>query len=164
MCEKYKTDVNPHARSSGCHESIRHPGHSGEGGSNSALSQWPVQLHLVPTRAPYLKNSDILFAADCVPFAYSNFHRDFLEGKKLIIGCPKLDDTTSYVSKLKDILAENEINSLTLVHMEVPCCYGVERIADVAIKELDKSGTGIPVKKVVISIQGKIKEVSDNQP
>lgn len=149
---------NPQTHQIECHESVPKIAHESE---KSALSQWPIQLHLVPTKAPYLKNAHILFAADCVPFAYSNFHGDFLEGKKIIIGCPKLDDTSPYEDKLKEILAENDVKSLTLVHMEVPCCYGVERIAKSAIEKLDKSDVKIPIKKVVISIQGEIKETSD---
>jgi|Deesub1362A_J573_1020465.scaffolds.fasta_scaffold00969_3 hypothetical protein len=126
----------------------------------SELTQWPVQLYLVPSKAPYLKNADLVFAADCVPFAYPDFHNDFLKGKKLIIGCPKLDDSALYIGKLKEILEENDVNSLTLVHMEVPCCYGIEMIAEKAIEQItNNKGIQIPVKKFVISIQGDIKSL-----
>ena len=121
----------------------------------SALRQWPVQIKLVPAFAPYLKNADLLIAADCVAFAYAGFHDDLLEGKVLLIGCPKLDDAEFYKTKITEILKNNNIKSVTCAHMEVPCCFGLVSI----IKEaLAASGKKIPFKEVTISIKGdKIK-------
>ena len=87
----------------------------------STLRQWPVQIHLVPPFAPYLQNADLLIAADCVPFAYAGFHEDLLEGKTLLVGCPKLDDTDRYLEKFTEIFKQNDIRSVTVVQMEVPC-------------------------------------------
>jgi len=112
-----------------------------------------VQLRLVPVSAPYLRNADLLIAADCVPFAYADFHRDLLEGKKVLIACPKLDDTAPYLEKLAQIFAECEIRSITVVHMEVPCCFGLVRLVQEALK---LAGKGIPLKDVTISVQGEV--------
>ncbi len=121
-------------------------------GSGSRLRQWPVQIRLVPSNAPYLKDADVLIAADCVPFAYANFHEDLLKGKVLLIGCPKLDDAAYYREKITEILKENAIRSITYAHMEVPCCFGLIG----AIKEaISVSGKKIPFKEIVIGIQGE---------
>ncbi len=123
--------------------------------TESELRQWPVQLMLVPAAAPYLRDADLLIAADCVPFAYPNFHEDFLQGKMLLIGCPKLDDAGIYEEKLSQIFKVNNVKSVTYVHMEVPCCFGLVGIIQSAIA---KSGKDVPFKEVVISISGgKIK-------
>jgi ferredoxin len=116
----------------------------------SELSQWPIQLHLVPVNAPYFQNADLILVADCVPFAYANFHNDFLKGKAIAIGCPKLDDVDAYVNKITQILTRSDIKSLKVVHMEVPCCYGLVHIAKEA---LSKSGKDIPFEAVVIGIK-----------
>jgi ferredoxin len=121
-------------------------------GSVSQLRQWPIQIKLVPPAAPYLKDADLLIAADCAPFAYADFHDDFLEGKVLLIGCPKLDDAKFYKEKITHILKENNIKSLTCVHMEVPCCFGLVSIAKEAISA---SGKKIPFEEVTIGIKGK---------
>jgi ferredoxin len=121
-------------------------------GGDSALQNWPVQLRLVPPFAPYFQNADILLAADCVPFACPDFHRKVLAGKVLVIGCPKLDDAPYYVEKLSQILATNDIKSLSVARMEVPCCSGLTRIARMAV---DKSGNTIPVKEIIFSIRGE---------
>lgn len=121
---------------------------------NPELRQWPVQLTLVSPQASYFKDSDLLVAADCVPFAYPNFHSDFLAGKSVIIGCPKLDDAEFYVDKLTEILKNNNIKTITLVNMEVPCCFGLQHIVEEAIK---KAGTVIPIRQTVISIRGEKK-------
>ena len=118
----------------------------------SELIQWPVQLALVNPNAPYFKNVDLLLAADCVPFAYPNFHSDFLKSKSLIIGCPKLDDAKFYEEKLIDILKSNHIKSITIVNMEVPCCFGLQNIAENAIR---KSGKKIPLRQTIITISGE---------
>lgn len=121
---------------------------------SSELRQWPVQMHLVPPGAPFLRNADLLLAADCVPFAYADFHRDFLKGKALLIGCPKLDDGQAYLQKLTAILGQNDIRSLTVLHMEVPCCSGLIMIARQAIAA---SGKDVPLETVRIGIQGERK-------
>lgn len=121
------------------------------------LAQWPVQLMLVPERAPYFENADLLITADCVPFAYPNYHLDLLKGKKVVVGCPKLDDVGYYTEKLANILQYNNINSITVAFMEVPCCSGIVRAAEAA---LAMSGKNIPLHKVRISISGEADRVS----
>lgn len=118
----------------------------------SCLRQWPVQLTLVPAYAPYLDNVDLLIAADCVPFAYADFHQGLLRGKTLLVGCPKLDDITSYQEKLTQVFSNNRIKSITYAHMEVPCCLGLVAAINAAIKA---SGKDIPFKDVTISIRGE---------
>ena len=116
------------------------------------LRQWPVQLNLVPVNAPYFDNADLLITADCVPFAYPNYHLDLLKGKAVVIGCPKLDDLDRYIEKLSAIVATNNIRSITVAHMEVPCCSGIVRAAEIA---LGNSGKAIPLVKVRIGIDGQ---------
>jgi hypothetical protein len=120
--------------------------------ARSALGQWPVQLRLVPTRAPVFQGADLLLTADCVPFALPNFH-EMLRGHALAIACPKLDDTSSYVPKLTEIIAGNNLRSITVVHMEVPCCTGILMMA---IKAREASGVDLPIEDVVVSIRGEI--------
>jgi len=117
----------------------------------SMLTQWPVQLMLLPTNVPFLENADLLIAADCVPFAYANFHNDFLRGRKLVVGCPKLDDAEFYKKKLTEIFKRNNIRSVTVVNMEVPCCFGLCRLVKEA---LDSSGKTISLRQETISIKG----------
>lgn len=118
----------------------------------SELRQWPVQLHLVPPTAPYFQNADILVCADCVAFAMGSMHQDLLKGKALAIACPKLDDTTPYVEKLAHILSANDIKSVTVAIMEVPCCRGL----DIMVREaLQKSGKEIPLESIIIGINGE---------
>jgi len=118
----------------------------------SELRQWPVQLHLVPPTAPWFSNSDILIAADCVAFALGSFHSDLLKGKALAIACPKLDDTAPYVEKLATIFRQNEVKSITVAVMEVPCCRGL----DVMVRQaLAQSGKEIPLETAVIGINGE---------
>jgi len=119
----------------------------------SELSQWPIQLHLVSPHAPYFDKSDLLIAADCTAFSLGSFHQDLLKGKKLIIACPKLDDTSPYVDKLAELLKNNTIYSLTVARMTVPCCSGLSHLVDMA---LEKSGTGIQVREIVVGIDGQI--------
>lgn len=118
----------------------------------SQLSQWPVQIKLVPVNAPYFKGADLLIAADCTAYAYGNFHDRFIRNRITLIGCPKLDDI-DYSEKLTAIIRENEIRSVTIVRMEVPCCGGLEHAVKTALQE---SGKFIPWRVVVISIDGKI--------
>ena len=119
----------------------------------SKLRQWPVQLMLVPTNAPYFRKSDLLITADCVPFAYGNYHNDFLKNKSVVVGCPKLDDIQHYTEKLTEIIRSNDLESITVLKMEVPCCSGM---ASAAKNARDKSGVDIPVKVVTIGIEGDI--------
>jgi Fe-S-cluster-containing hydrogenase component 2 len=116
------------------------------------LSTWPVQLKLMPPNAPFLKNSDLLIAADCVPFAYAKFHEDMLKDRALAIGCPKLDDASLYRNKLAEIFRTANIESVTVVNMEVPCCFGLHRLVQEAI---ELSGKKIPLKQQTISIKGE---------
>ena len=118
----------------------------------SQLRQWPVQIMLVGTSAPYLKGADLLIAADCVPFAYADFHKDLLKGKVLLVGCPKLDDLALYKEKITQILKVNSIRSITYAHMEVPCCSGLINIIRSAISA---SGEDIPFEDVTIGIKGE---------
>jgi ferredoxin len=119
----------------------------------SELSQWPIQLHLVSPQAPTFNESDLLVAADCTAFASARFHQDFLKGKKLIIACPKLDDTTGYVEKLAEILRRNAIASLTVVIMTVPCCSGLFRMVEEAVA---RSGQRPAIKRIVVGLDGSI--------
>jgi ferredoxin len=119
----------------------------------SKLRQWPVQLMLVPAAAPYFKGADLLITADCVPFAYANYHNDFLKGKAVAVGCPKLDDAAYYAEKLGDIIRMNDLESITVLRMEVPCCGGLAQAAKIG---RDKSGVKIPIKVVTISLEGEV--------
>ncbi len=127
--------------------------HDEEAGEPSALRNWPVQLHLVPPNVPFLQDADVLLVADCVPFALPDFHRRFLRGRPVVIGCPKLDNSQTYVEKLADMITLSSIRSLTVVHMEVPCCTGLVRIAEAALRV---SGQEVPLDDVTISIRGKV--------
>jgi len=117
----------------------------------SELRQWPTQLHLVPPTAPWLENAHLLIAADCVPFAYGDFHRDFIKDRVLVNACPKLDDTSPYVEKLAAIIRQNDILSITVTVMEVPCCRGLGLMAREAVKQ---SGKDVPLEIVTIGIDG----------
>jgi len=123
----------------------------------SQLAQWPVQLKLVPVTAPYLQDADLLIAADCVPFAFADFHRRFLKGKILLIGCPKFDDAEYYQQKLIDMFKVNDIRSIEIVHMEVPCCFGLIRLVEMALAESRKD---IPLTITKVGIRGDILESS----
>jgi len=117
----------------------------------SMLGHWPVQLTLVPPTAPFLQGADLVLTADCVPFAYASFHRDFLKDHSLLVACPKLDDFQAHLKKLTDILRHSLVKSLTVVHMEVPCCSGLVHMAKQAIQLSSKD---IPFKEVTVSIKG----------
>jgi ferredoxin len=120
----------------------------------SLLSHWPVQLTLVAPGAPFLKGADVVLAAHCVPFAHAAFHRDFLVDHSLLIACPKLDDFQAHLAKLTEVLKKSDIKSLTVVHMEVPCCGGLNYLAREAMK---LSGKDIPMHDVTIGVKGGIK-------
>ena len=118
----------------------------------SRLRNWPVQIKLAPVPAPYFEGAKLLIAADCTAYAYANFHQEFMRGKVTLIGCPKLD-AVDYSEKLTEILRNNDIQSVTILRMEVPCCGGLEMAAK---KALQVSGKFIPWQVVTISIDGKI--------
>ncbi len=119
------------------------------------LSHWPIQLHLVSPQARFLQGQDLLITADCVPFAFADFHRQLLKGKSLLIGCPKLDDTDAYHAKLVEIFKSNHINSITLAYMEVPCCHGLSQLVRSALNEAARDD--ITVEEVVIGVDGTMK-------
>jgi Fe-S-cluster-containing hydrogenase component 2 len=119
----------------------------------SQLSHWPVQLKLVSPTAPYFADADLLLVADCVPFAMGDFHQRFLKGHSIAVGCPKLDDAGFYIEKLAQILRSNNLRSLTVVHMEVPCCSGLTRVAKEAIVLCGRSMSFIDV---TVSLRGVV--------
>ena len=119
----------------------------------SALSHWPVQIRLVQPGAAFLKNADLLIAADCTPIAYPDFHKDFLQGKAVMIGCPKFDDADAYIEKFARIFKTANIKSVTVVVMEVPCCQGLP----VIVKEgMELAGKNMSIEKIVISAEGEV--------
>jgi ferredoxin len=122
-------------------------------GSESALSHWPVQIRLIPPKAPFLKGADLLVLADCVSVAYANLHKDLIKGKVVMMGCPKFDDAQSYIDKFAEIFKTAGINSITTVYMEVPCCSGLPMIVK---KGLEASGQTIPMSDIIISTRGKV--------
>ena len=122
--------------------------------AESMLTHWPVQLTLVPPSAPFLQRADLVLAADCVPFAYASFHQEFLSDHALVVACPKLGDFEAHLSKLTEILHHSEPKSITVVHMEVPCCSGLVYMARQAILA---SGKDIPLKEITIGIRGERK-------
>ncbi len=117
----------------------------------SMLGNWPVQLTLVPPGAPFLQGADVVLAADCVPFAYPDLHRDFLKDHALLVACPKLDDFQAHLAKLTEILRKSKVESITVVRMEVPCCSGLTHMAEEANR---LSGKKMPLSEVVIGTQG----------
>ena len=135
---------------------VSEPETAGEGDISfslkSQLQQWPVQLSLAPVTAPYFQDADLLITADCVPFAYPDYHPKLLKGKKVVIGCPKLDDVGFYIEKLTAIIKSNNLNSITVAFMEVPCCNGIVYAAEQAVIA---SGKDMKVNKVRITIDGQ---------
>jgi NAD-dependent dihydropyrimidine dehydrogenase PreA subunit len=123
---------------------------------SSQLSHWPVQLKLVSPNAPYFANADLLLVADCVAFAMGDFHSRFLKEHSIAVGCPKLDDAEFYIEKLAAILKANKLNSLTVIHMEVPCCFGLTHIAREAVA---RSGLSITFEDVTVGLQGDVSKV-----
>ena len=119
------------------------------------LSQWPVQIKLVPTNAPYFDGANLLIAADCTAYAYGNFHQEFIRNHITVIGCPKLDEG-DYAEKLTEIIANNDIKSVTIVRMEVPCCGGIEQAAK---RALQASGKFIPWRVAIVSTDGRLLDV-----
>jgi NAD-dependent dihydropyrimidine dehydrogenase PreA subunit len=122
-------------------------------GAGSALSHWPVQIRLVPPTAPFLKGADLLVVSDCAPVVYPNFQRDFVEGRVVMVGCPKFDDAPEYIEKFADIFKVADIKSVTVLVMEVPCCQGMPVIVE---KGMEAANKKIPVEKVVVGVKGDI--------
>ena len=118
------------------------------------LRHWPIQLTLVPPTAPFLQGTDLLLAADCAPFTFPNFHSEFLKDHSLLIACPKLDDLQAHINKLSAILRQSSVKSLTVLHMEVPCCFGLVHMAKQAIQN---SGKDIPLHEITLGIKGDVK-------
>jgi Pyruvate/2-oxoacid:ferredoxin oxidoreductase delta subunit len=129
----------------------------GAGSERPLLSNWPVQLRLAPVKAPYFDGARLLIAADCTPFAFAGFHRHFLAGRTVLVGCPKLDDVELYRDKLTQIFQQNDIADIEVVHMEVPCCFGLVHLLRQALEE---SGKDIPLTLTKIGIRGTICETS----
>ncbi|MGD8385812.1 MAG: 4Fe-4S binding protein [Desulfobacteraceae bacterium] len=123
------------------------------GATQSSLSHWPVQIQLVPPTAPFLRGADLLVAADCTPFAYPDFHRDFVQGKAVLVGCPKFDDVEAYVARFTDIFRSAGIRSITVVVMEVPCCSSLPVLLEKAMEKAEKR---IPMEVIVLSTRGRI--------
>ncbi len=131
------------------------PAHATEKSAKpSELVNWPVQWRLVSPSASYLKNADILLAADCAPFAYADFHREFMRGKPVIIGCPKLEEQKAFLDKLEQVFSEAKPRSVRVVMMEVPCCSGLLALAKEALR---RAGTTASVEEVIIGIDGSMK-------
>ncbi len=122
------------------------------GSANSALTHWPVQIRLIPAHAPFLKNADLLVAADCTAVAVRNFQEKYLEGKTVMMGCPKFDDAESYVNRFAEIISTCNLKSLTILIMEVPCCSAMNVIVR---KAIEKAGKSVPVEQITISTRGE---------
>ena len=151
-CGCPSTQIQSFAPASGCQEAkipktMEH--------SESALSHWPVQIRLIPPTAPFLKGADLLVVADCVPLAFPNLHRDYLEGKAVMVGCPKFDDVQDYIDRFAEIFKTADVRSVTTLVMEVPCCSGLPAIVK---KGMEKAGVLVPSKQVTISTRGEILE------
>ena len=119
----------------------------------SMLGHWPVQLTLVPPTAPFLQGANLLLVADCVPFAYAGFHQDFMKDHTVLVACPKLDDFQAHLKKLTDILCQSSVKTLTVVHMEVPCCSGLVHMVKQAMQSAAKD---IPLKEITVGIRGDL--------
>jgi Pyruvate/2-oxoacid:ferredoxin oxidoreductase delta subunit len=119
----------------------------------SALSHWPVQLNLVPVKAPFFDDADLLVVADCVPVAFPDLHAKLLRGRPIVIGCPKFDDAQGYAERLGEILRLNSVRTVTVVHMEVPCCSSMKGVVDYAVRA---SGRPVPVMRATVSVRGEI--------
>jgi NAD-dependent dihydropyrimidine dehydrogenase PreA subunit len=133
------------------------PRPTASGDRPSRLGQWPVQLALVPVAGPIWQDADVLIAADCIPFAYPDFHEKMLAGKTLAIACPKLDDIEPYIQKLTAIFANNTLRSITIAHMEVPCCGGIVHAVHIALNQSGRHD--IPVQDITVGIDGTIRNI-----
>ncbi len=127
----------------------------GAGEAKSQLRQWPVQLHLISPQAPYFRKADLLVAADCTAYAYGDFHEDFIKGRAMVVACPKLDDGLEvYEEKLRALIEDAGVNTITVAQMEVPCCGGLLSLVK---RAAEAAGRRVPVKRVVVGVQGGIK-------
>ncbi len=129
------------------------------GSSASELSHWPIQIRLVPPSAPFLKGADLLVVSDCAPVACPDFHRMFVGGKAVLLGCPKFDNAQEYVKKFAEIFTAADIRSVTVIDMEVPCCSAMPAIVQKGMKE---AGKDIPIEEIVVSVRGKILKRGEN--
>ena len=165
LMQQHSESSIPHNHSGGCPGSAMHTFNRAQDSVSenepsektavkSELMQWPVQIKLLPVQAPFYENANLLIAADCTAYAYAAFHRDFIKNHITLVGCPKLDEG-DYTEKLTAIISQNNIKSLTIVRMEVPCCGGLERAATDALKA---SGKFLPWRIIVISRDGEILE------
>lgn len=124
------------------------------GNRQSQLQQWPIQLHLVSPQAPYYEKADVLLSADCVAYSVGDFHKNYLKGKSIAIACPKLDEGQDiYVEKIKSLIDDAKINTLTVMTMQVPCCAGLVATAQAALRAAKRK---IPIKSIIISLQGEV--------
>lgn len=158
--EQVKQIITEHAHQCGCPSAqtmvFNEPEPQVEltGKVQSTIRQWPVQMHLINPRAPYYQNADVLISADCVAYSYGDFHRDFLKQKSIAIACPKLDQgRESYIEKIRSLMDDAKINTLTVAIMEVPCCSGLISLAQEAAK---KASRKVPIKYVVVGIKGDV--------
>lgn len=131
----------------------QHPGTPSHADLPPELTNWPIQWRLVRADMPFFRGADVLMAADCVPFAFRDFHGKFLANRPVIIGCPKLDEQQQYLEKLTDVITNSGLKSISIVHMEVPCCHGLKKLVDEAVR---RSGKNLPVRTTVIGIQGQV--------
>jgi hypothetical protein len=156
MPARYENKSNQSEKNIGCPSGrtmVLNSGNTTSGARDSKLKQWPVQLHLVPPFAPFFSNADLYLIADCVPFAFPDFHDEFPGDYAIAVACPKLDNTQPYLQKIVNIIKASSVKSITAVVMEVPCCSGLVHITREAIEE---SGADIPFEVIVVGIQGRI--------
>ncbi|NLI74426.1 MAG: 4Fe-4S binding protein [Euryarchaeota archaeon] len=125
---------------------------------DSELTTWPIKMQLISPRASYFENARLLLAGDCTAFTFASMHSDFIKGRVVIIGCPKFDDNDAYIDKLSDILVSNDIQEISLIHMEVPCCKNLKRLVDVAIK---RTSSTVPLRSYTVRRTGEIIEDTD---
>ncbi len=149
-CGCPSTQIQSFARPVTCEEANKP---SAQTGGVSSLSHWPVQIKLVPPTAPFLKGADLLVAADCTPFAYPDFHRDFIKGRVVMVGCPKFDDAEAYIQKFADVFKTAGVKSVTVVTMEVPCCQGLPVIVK---KGMAAAEADVLMTHVVINMRGEV--------
>jgi NAD-dependent dihydropyrimidine dehydrogenase PreA subunit len=153
-CGCPSTQIQNFAPAQGCQTANQPKTHAAQAGA-SALSHWPVKIRLVPPTAPFLKGADLLVVADCVPFAFPSLHQDFLEGKTVMVGCPKFDQVDEYIEKFAEIFKVAGIKRVTTIVMEVPCCSGLPMIVK---KGMAAAKTKVPMELVVVSTRGAILE------
>ncbi len=154
-CGCPSTQIQSFAPAQGCQTANLPKTQAAQDGTDSALSHWPVQIRLIPPNAPFLKGADLLVVADCVPFAFPSLHQDFLEGKTVMVGCPKFDQVDEYIEKFTEIFKVAGIQRVTIIVMEVPCCSGLPMIVK---KGMEAAKTKVPMELVVVSTRGAILE------